>query len=43
MNLETEKKLIDRFIGKTEVPLKKIDDYLVKIFKVRYVRNVEVI
>lgn len=30
-------------IGKPEVPLKKMEDYLMKIVKVRYVRKLEVI
>lgn len=37
-----ENNVLMRASGKSEVPLKKIEDYLVKIIKVRYVRKLEV-
>lgn len=37
-----ENNVLMRASGKSEVPLKKMEDYLVKIIKVRYVRKLEV-
>ena len=38
-----ENNVLMRSSGKSEVPLKKMGDYLVKIVKLRYVRKLEVI